>query len=390
MHLKKITSILIVLFSFFYVATANSQPTDVNNNFLKFTIVGNGYSDQTIIGFAPGSTPGFDLSYDAYKLMGILAAPQFYSIIECCNLAINIMPDINTNHKVQMGCRFGASTTYTISAEGLYTFGADTLILLHDTQEDIFTELTIDSTYSFTGTADDATERFVVYFNYPAQLDVKVNLAGAWNGIDMNTTINSEGLIPLDQPFNTAPWNYSGTESVASIPNTDIVDWVLLEIRDAVDAPSATSSSVVKQQACFLLNNGNIVSTDGSSLPEFTEMIEKNLFVVIFHRNHIPVLSAQPLLREAGVYPWDFTNNIDKAYGGALAHKDLGSGVYGLFGGDGNTDGNVNMDDKISFWNILAGNKGYINSDYTLDGQINNPDKNEVWLEDNGASSQLP
>lgn len=390
MKLKNTLSILLICYLFIFSATGQSQPTDVNYDFLKLTIVGNGYSDQTIIGFAPSSTHGFDSNYDAYKLMGIMAAPQFYSIIPCCNLAINIMPEIYTNHKVQMGCRFGANTTYTISAEGLYTFGADTVILLHDVQENIFTELTSDSTYSFTGSMDDDTERFVIYFNYPAKLDIKVNLSGTWNETEMNTTLNSESLIPLSQPFNTSPWNYSGSESVISIPNTDVVDWILVEVRDAIDAVSASSSTMNEQQACFLLKNGDIVGIDGNSMPEFIEMIENNIFVVIHHRNHIPVLSNQAVTRQAGIYPYNFTDGADKAYGGILAHKDLGSSVYGLFGGDGNADGDINDTDKISFWSLFAGKNGYINSDYNLDGQISNPDKNEAWLENKGESSQLP
>ena len=47
----------------------------------------------------------------------------------------------------------------------------------------------------------------------------------------MRTTLNSGGIIPLSQPYIGAPYNYTGTESVATIPNANIVDWVLIEHR---------------------------------------------------------------------------------------------------------------------------------------------------------------
>ncbi len=55
-------------------------------------------------------------------------------------------------------------------------------------------------------------------------LDITVFLEGPYNGTDMNTAINS--VLPLSQPFSGFPWFYLGTESVVSIPNGNIVDWV--------------------------------------------------------------------------------------------------------------------------------------------------------------------
>ena len=78
-----------------------AQP-DFNPNSLKLTIVGNGYSDQTFVVIIPGSTTGFDSQYDAYKLMGIYAAPQLYSIISCCNLSVNAIPELYNGMEIQL------------------------------------------------------------------------------------------------------------------------------------------------------------------------------------------------------------------------------------------------------------------------------------------------
>ena len=96
-------------------------------------------------------------------------------------------------------------------------------------------------------------------------LSVTAFLEGPFNGTEMNTTLNSNGYLPLSQPFNTTPWNYDGTESVATIPNGNIVDWVYVEIRSALWPDSATSETTFGRQAAFLLNSGKIVSTDGVS-----------------------------------------------------------------------------------------------------------------------------
>ncbi len=63
------------------------------------------------------------------------------------------------------------------------------------------------------------------------RIDLSVFLEGPFNGTDMNADLAGLPDFPLAQPFNTAPWNYAGTESVLSVPNADVVDWVLVEMR---------------------------------------------------------------------------------------------------------------------------------------------------------------
>ncbi len=94
-------------------------------------------------------------------------------------------------------------------------------------------------------------------------VDVTALLEGPFDGSEMQASLNEEGIIPLNQPFNVAPWNYAGGESMAVIPKTNVVDWVLVELRDATDAVSATSATTVARQAAFLKNNGVIVGMDG-------------------------------------------------------------------------------------------------------------------------------
>ena len=224
-------------------------------------------------------------------------------------------------------------------------------------------------------------------------VNLRAFLEGPFNGTDMNTDLTGhpepvEGF-PLSQPYNIVPWNYSGTESVDSIPNTDVVDWVLIELRDTTDAALATSETMIARQAVFLLNDGSVVDLDGNNGPccVAAPSITDSLFVVIWHRNHICIMSTNPLTKSGDVYTYDFTTPAGQAFG-TDAQKNFG-GIYGMFGGDANADSNINTDDK-SIWENQVGTKGYQPSDFDMDGQVNNPDKNEFYVPNFEKSAQLP
>ncbi|MCD4664354.1 MAG: hypothetical protein K8R68_03720, partial [Bacteroidales bacterium] len=218
------------------------------------------------------------------------------------------------------------------------------------------------------------------------QLGIKVYLEGPFNGNDMNTDLTD---LPLSQPYNVAPWNYSGTDSVTSVP-PDVVDWILIELRDTTEAAYATGETTIARQAAFLLNDGLVVGMDGNSNTACCVIAPpNNLFVVIWHRNHLGIISANPLTESGGVYTYDFTIGNNQAYG-TDAQKNLGSNVYGMIGGDANADGFINDDDKTEVWNIETGENGYLGSDVDMDGQANNEDKNDVWFENESEESQVP
>ncbi|MBC8485082.1 MAG: hypothetical protein H8D45_03470 [Bacteroidetes bacterium] len=239
----------------------------------------------------------------------------------------------------------------------------------------------------------DEGESVIVEFEFtyydPFTVNMNVFLEGPFNGTDMNTHLNPADL-PLTHPYGGPPWNYSGTESVASIPNTNIVDWVLVELRDTTEAQYAGGLTIIARQAAFLLNDGSIVGLDGTSFLKFNVPIENSLFAVVWHRNHLGVLSANALTGLGNVYFYNFTTGADKAYGGASGHKEIGTGTWGMIASDGNADGSVNLLDKDVVWAQQAGEKGYKSGDYNLNGQVNNPDKDDFWVPNEGNGSQVP
>ncbi len=209
------------------------------------------------------------------------------------------------------------------------------------------------------------------------ELALKAFLEGPFNGNDMNTDLSD--VIPVEQPFNTVPWNYSGTEKVTTVPD-NVVDWVLVELHDAQDATSTDSTTLFEQQASFLLNDGRIVGLDGSSNLSFIHSFVNSFYVVIRHRNHIEVLSANPVMEVSNGYTYDFSTGITKAFNSE--QKDIG-GIAVMFGGDANSDGQINDQDK-TVWSAFAGKTGYNTADLDLNGQVDNKDKNGVWLSNFG------
>lgn len=388
------TAISVFLLSCFvqiYGQDSTSEPnTEKYNDLLKLTAAGNGYSDQTIIIFIPGSTTGFDPQYDAYKLPGSPAAPQLYSIIPGTNLAINALPEILINYAVQLGFKVGATTNYSITASETNSFDPWVSIFLDDTKNGVLVDLKANPVYNFTATPEDNIQRFRIFFRYPVHLDLKVFLEGCFNGAELNNGLNTGNYLPLNQPYNNLPWAYQGSESVIAIPNSDVVDWVLVELRDTVDASFAGSETSAEKAAGFLLKNGSVVGLDGVSPLVFTKTISDSIFVVLWHRNHLSLISSAGPVEAGGIFSYDFTTGLDKAYGGSNALKELTVGIFGMIAGDFNGDGIIDMSDKSDSWVPSAGKKGYLMGDGNLDGQINNKDKNDNWLNNLNAMSQVP
>jgi hypothetical protein len=267
---------------------------------------------------------------------------------------------------------------------------------------DAGTYKTIGTSYEFGGLNDGSSpstkeELMYQYLDFfgliPPEVytvDLTVFLEGPYNGSGMNTDLIDQSIFPLSQPFNVAPWNYNGMEAVGSIPNPNIVDWVLVELRDATSASNATEATVISRQAGFLLYNGSVVGIDGSSPMFFNEAVSLGLFVVIYTRNHLAVLSALELTGGGGMYSYDFSTGSGQVYGGDLGYSNLGDGKCGMASGDGNCDGAVTLLDKAPEWEQLAGEAGYNLNDHNMDGQVDNTDKDEYLLPNIGKISQMP
>jgi hypothetical protein len=197
------------------------------------------------------------------------------------------------------------------------------------------------------------------------RLAAKVFIERAYNtttrlmndGLRSNTTVN--GRIPLAQPYNVLTFTdplpgpspiivpaYNGIETVTpsvlsetGTPGNDIVDWVLIELRDA------TNRSIIEQRrAALLQRDGDVVDVDGVSSVRFEGLPNGDYHVVIRHRLALATRTNTPITLAAhpptviSSTALNFTNNSNALLN---SQKLIVAGVYGLYVGDTNRDGNI-------------------------------------------------
>lgn len=205
-------------------------------------------------------------------------------------------------------------------------------------------------------------------------VSLMANLEGAWNGSAMDTTL----AIPASQPFDSTDFfNYNGSETYAMGTVPGAVDWVLVELRrvavgGSVDTahlskvPGSSPSVNVGRRAALLLNDGRIVDPANSENILFQIAQEGKYFAVIYHRNHIPIMTA------AGV---DTGKNILASGLGATGDLRTPANVLGT-----NTDNYVQLS-STAF--MAAGNAQKAN--FVIDGT----DRSSVWAARNQSNTSL-
>lgn len=215
-------------------------------------------------------------------------------------------------------------------------------------------------------------------------LNVRALLQGAY---DSKTALLSDdlrrlGLVPSKQPYNAAPFNYAGAETLSTLlqettGNNAVVDWVLVELR-------SSTSTVVASRAVMLQRNGTLVdSQTGSATLHFAKVAAGNYYVSVRHRNHLGVITASPVSLSHTERLVDFTASTTAVKGeearfmsGTLAlmwagdinanntltangpGNDVTSLLSGVIGSTDNVQGNTN--------HILS---GYLATDLTMDGK---------------------
>jgi len=179
------------------------------------------------------------------------------------------------------------------------------------------------------------------------------------------------------QPYSVAPFLYPGTESVspavftATAANTDIVDWVLLELKDAAD-------NLVDRKVGFMLENGNITNLDKTQ-PIVMKALAGSYYLTIRHRNHL-ALSSNLTPYVPGDNLFDFTSANDATlFGDANAFVTL-NGHTTMRGGNANSNSNTRFNgatnDRDVILQFLGGNEAstifnvYTPADVNLDGIV--------------------
>jgi len=233
------------------------------------------------------------------------------------------------------------------------------------------------------------TEPCVLSVPYPEEqvlLDAQVFLSGVYDTVSglMRDDLRAQGLLPTSEPYSALGYSFEGgggeTVSPAVLaPSgpTAIVDWVVVELRLAV-APTVVAAS----RAALLRRDGRVVDVDGVS-PVAITVGSTFYFVVLRHRNHLPVFFDmgtffQPA-QSGDATTVDFTDPFAPTFG-TDAQRQMGS-VMALWPGDLDFNGTVkytgayNDRDIVLIavggstpTNVLSG--VYSSADVNMDGEV--------------------
>jgi hypothetical protein len=155
------------------------------------------------------------------------------------------------------------------------------------------------------------------------------------------------------------------TRRVATIPS-NTVDWAHVEVQD-------TNRIAVASMSVFLDPTGLVLDASGvAGIP--VEVSVGSYYLVLKHRNHLAVVSAQPVAFTNMLVAYDFTTGPDKCFGGTNACVELEPGVWGLISGDADGDGRITPVDRIIV-ERQKGMTGYLQGDLNLDGTVDGEDQ---------------
>jgi large repetitive protein len=241
--------------------------------------------------------------------------------------------------------------------------------------------------------------------NYTVPMRTSLNNLRVLPGQTLVDPFFGNKYTPAGQPYSIAPWNYFGLEGLgfdsdgdpmfadADYPAT-VVDWVLVSLRDN---PNGTGGPVC-QAAALLHNDGRIEFIDEFGCCD-VNLLEQ-YYLVIEHRNHLIVMSHEPISLVGNKITYDFRTqqsyiNDPFGFGIFAGQKEILPGVFAMYAGNGNqtlttqSDTDINFDDR-TFWESQNGNIGeYRIGDYNMNGDTNFNDR-VTWELNNGKFTSVP
>ncbi|HNE80505.1 MAG TPA: S8 family serine peptidase [Flavobacteriales bacterium] len=213
-------------------------------------------------------------------------------------------------------------------------------------------------------------------------VSARVFLQGPYNSTDglMADGLRTAGLIPNTEPFTALGFthvNGGGGETLgAGVTSTSgadaVVDWVLLELRDA-----GSPAQVLATRSALVQRDGDITATDGVS-PVVFGVGAGDYHVAVRHRNHLGAMTATAITLDEAPTPIDFTSVATGTFG-TDARIAIGA-VRALWTGNATGDATVkytggsNDRDPIL---LAVGSTtpngsaaGYLRTDTNLDGIV--------------------
>ena len=193
-----------------------------------------------------------------------------------------------------------------------------------------------------------------------------VYLQGAFlnngNSIFMKDDLRANDLIPMVSPYDGV--TTLNTDLLIETDEEGIVDWVLVELRDAND-----NTNIVYSGSFLLQREGSVISPSSSSAIQI-DIPGGNYYVAVKHRNHLGIMTANPIALD----------------GLANTRIKFSSGEEPTYGTNAQTSFGV-PDEKFAMWT------GNVNGDTIIQYVGTNPETPDILstiLNDAGNFLNLP
>ena len=229
------------------------------------------------------------------------------------------------------------------------------------------------------------TRNFVSFTPAPPLVRVqpKVFLQGCYVSAQQNMqdSLRRASLVPPTEPYTALGYSFTAGGAYGTIPapvmenatNAAVVDWVVVELRDAVDP-----TVIMASKRGVLLRNGSVMDVNRVS-PLWMPVQPGNYHVAIRHRNHLGAMTAAPVALSSTSSVIDFTASGFAAYGNT-ALNSIGTRKV-LWPGDANFNGTVKYaggaNDRDVVLQVIGGGTPtnvvtnvYHGADINLDGSV--------------------
>ena len=165
-----------------------------------------------------------------------------------------------------------------------------------------------------------------------------------------------------------------------------MIDWVLVSLRTGT-----TPDTEFRQAAGLVHTDGTVTFIEPCIL---TEDDPTAIYILVEHRNHMGIMTPNPIVVANKSLTWDFTAQQSYVGIAGFGSKEIMPNIYAMYAGD-NAQGSdspsydINGLDKI-LWTSENGNfDQYLPSDFNMNGDVNGADK-ILWSINNGTSSRVP
>ncbi len=269
---------------------------------------------------------------------------------------------------------------------------------------------TITYTYTYTDCAGSSIDWTYTYNLDCALMQLRIFLEGPYSTAtdNMATTLNDDHLLPgmnkdssnnlsvrlsashtpFGQPYQGAPWNFTGNLGdqfgdatspsapgvVIEYPNT-VVDWVLVSIREN----GITPADEIYECAGWIRSDGQ-VSFPEVCTPTPTFSASNDYYIVVQHRNHLPVLDTAAVSNDGTHLVMDFTLQNSYAPVFRSGQKEVEPGVWAMFSANAEQSNSANVVNSVdrTIWKQLQNQLGYLPGDLNLNVSTNSQDET-IW-----------